>query len=157
MKNGFQDDSAERTERVEDAAGLAQVEAECFSHPLDEARILSLLRDPTVRFFAVRFDGEIVGSLWLQTVLDEGYIGNVAVRPAWRRRGIADCLLASAGRFAREQNLAFLTLEVRASNDPAIALYEKHGYSRVGRRPGYYSEPKEDAILMTNYLNQETL
>ena len=93
----------------------------------------------------------------MQTVLDEGYIGNVAVRPAFRRRGIADALLDALETLGRERELSFLTLEVRAGNAPAIALYEKNGYAQTGRRPGYYDHPKEDAILMTYYLKQEKL
>ena len=56
---------------------------------------------------------------------------------------------------AQEKQLSFLTLEVRASNLPAVSLYEKHGYTRVGVRPAYYRDPREDAILMTKYLKQE--
>ena len=82
-------------------------------------------------------------------MLDEGYIGNVAVRPAFRRRGVADALLDALDTRASERGLAFLTLEVRAGDEPAIALYRKHGYLRVGLRPGYYADPREDAILMT--------
>ena len=89
--------------------------------------------------------------------MDEGYIGNVAVRPAYRRRGIADALLQGLEKLGRERELSFLTLEVRAGNAPAIALYEKNGYARVGRRPGYYDHPKEDAILMTYDIEQEKL
>ena len=90
-------------------------------------------------------------------LLDEGYIGNVAVRPAYRRRGIAGALLQALETLGREKALSFLTLEVRAGNAPAIALYEKNGYACVGRRPDYYDHPREDAILMTKYLKQEKL
>ena len=81
-------------------------------------------------------------------MLDEGYSKNVAVAANGRRQGIADELIAAVGRFGQAK-LAFLTLEVRASNAPAIALYMKHGFAQVGRRRGYYDDPKEDAILMT--------
>ena len=84
-------------------------------------------------------------------MLDEGYIGNVGVRREFRRRGAADRLLEALDRCAAELGLSFLTLEVRAGNAPAISLYEKHGYVRVGLRPAYYSNPKEDAVLMTKY------
>ena len=138
-----------------DVAQLAEIEQECFSHPLEEKQIAALLRDENTCFLLARRDDIITGSLWVQTVLDEGYIGNVAVRPAYRRCGIADALLRELSALAQEKQLAFLTLEVRAGNVPAIALYEKNGYIRVGQRPGYYSDPKEDAVLMTNYLKQE--
>jgi ribosomal-protein-alanine N-acetyltransferase len=140
-----------------EAGQLAGIERECFAHPLEETQIRSLLGDEKNIFLAAREGGLLTGSVWVQTVLDEGYIGNVAVRPAFRRRGIADALLRALATIGRERGLAFLTLEVRAGNAPAIALYEKNGYVRVGRRPGYYDHPKEDAILMTFYYKQEKL
>ena len=141
------------------AAELAAIERDCFTHPMTEPQVSSMLQQKTSCFFAAREGGsrQIVGSLWLQTVLDEGYIGNVAVLPAWRRRGIGDALLDRAECFARERTLAFLTLEVRAANTPAIALYEKHGFRRVGLRRGYYSDPKEDALLMTKEFERNQL
>ena len=132
-----------------DAAALTAVEEACFSRPLNETQISSLLRGENTVFLAVWEGERIVGSVWLQTVLDEGYIGNVAVLPAFRRQGIADALLSALDDLAEERGLRFLTLEVRAGNRPARCLYEKHGYLPAGFRPGYYSAPKEDAVLMT--------
>ena len=130
--------------------GLVLIEQECFTHPLEKKQLRFLLQDCRSLFFCAYEDGDTpVGSVWLQAVLDEGYIGNVAVRPAFRRRGIADALLDRLDIFAREKKLSFLTLEVREGNIPAIALYEKHGYTPVGRRPAYYHDPREDAVLMT--------
>jgi len=140
-----------------EAGQLAGIERECFAHPLEETQIRSLLGDGKNIFLAAREGGLLTGSVWVQTVLDEGYIGNVAVRPAFRRRGLADALLNALHGLGRERGLSFLTLEVRAGNAPAIALYEKNGYTRVGRRPGYYDHPKEDAILMTYLIEQEKL
>ena len=140
-----------------EAGQLAEIDRECFTHPLEKKQIRSLLTDGRTFFLAAREGGLLTGSVWVQTVLDEGYIGNVAVRPAYRRRGIADALLHELERLGRERGLSFLTLEVRAGNAPAIALYEKNGYARVGRRPGYYDHPKEDAILMTYNIEQEKL
>ena len=82
-------------------------------------------------------------------VLDEGDIGNVAVAPEFRRQGVADALLEALCARAAALDLAFLTLEVRASNAPAIALYRKHGFQAVGQRRNYYQKPDEDALLMT--------
>lgn len=93
-------------------------------------------------------DGSLLGYAVLSVVLDEGNLDNIAVAPGTRRRGVADALLSVLTGFGRE-NLALLTLEVRASNAPAIALYKKHGFAAVGRRKNYYSAPREDAVLMT--------
>ena len=84
---------------------------------------------------------KVAGYAGLQAVLDEGYITNVAVRPDCRRQGIAGKLL--------QVFLAFLSLEVRASNYDAIALYGSRGFRSVGRRKNYYEHPREDAIIMT--------
>ena len=138
-----------------EAGQLAEIERECFAQPLVENQIISLLLGGRTVFLAAREGELLTGSVWVQTVLDEGYIGNVAVRPAFRRRGLADALLQALHALGREKELAFLTLEVRAGNAPAIALYEKNGYVRVGRRPGYYDHPKEDAILMTFNYKQD--
>ena len=128
---------------------IASVERECFSTPWTEAMLEEELFNPMASFIvAQRNDGAVLGYAGLHVVLDEGYIDNVAVDPAWRRQGIADALIGAFVRFG-EANLAFLTLEVRASNAPAIALYEKYGFYEVGRRKNYYDDPKEDAVLMT--------
>ena len=128
---------------------IADVERACFSHPWTEEMLQQeLWNEAAVIIVALREDGVVLGYAGLQTVLDEGYINNVAVAANVRRQGIADELIAAFVRFGQAK-LAFLTLEVRASNTPAIALYMKHGFAQVGRRRGYYDDPKEDAILMT--------
>ncbi|MCR5138019.1 MAG: ribosomal protein S18-alanine N-acetyltransferase [Oscillospiraceae bacterium] len=133
----------------EDLKRLCEIEQACFAHPLTEEQLRSLAGNGTVLLVTARADRRIAGYVWAQTVLDEGYIGNVAVLPAFRRMGIADGLMQALAGAARERGLSFLTLEVRASNLPAIALYEKNGYVPAGRRRNYYADPKEDAILMT--------
>ena len=99
---------------------------------------------------------QVVGYAGLQVVLDEGYITNVAVRPECRRQGIASKLLQVFLDFAEANQLAFLTLEVRASNYDAIALYGTRGFRSVGRRKNYYEHPKEDAIIMTKEFDHGT-
>ena len=100
-------------------------------------------------------DGALLGYAVLSTVLDEGNLDNIAVAPDCRRRGVADVLLSALTAFGRAR-LACLMLEVRASNAPAIALYEKHGFRAVGRRKNYYDAPREDAILMTLKFGPDT-
>lgn len=128
---------------------IAAIEASCFSHPWTEGMLQEeLWNESAVIIVAEGEDGTVLGYGGLQVVLDEGYINNVAVAPAYRRQGVADELLAAFVRFGQAR-LAFLTLEVRASNSPAIALYAKHGFGEAGRRKHYYDDPTEDAILMT--------
>ena len=106
--------------------------------------------------FLVALDDQdhVVGYAGLQAVLDEGYITNVAVRPDCRKQGVAGKLLQVFLDFAQANHLAFLTLEVRASNYPAIALYGSRGFRGVGRRKNYYEHPREDAIIMTREFEQ---
>lgn len=85
-------------------------------------------------------------------ILDEGFIANLAVHPAYRRQGHRPSLLREAQEYAEAHDLARLTLEVRASNVPAIALYEGMGFTRDGIRPGFYDSPKEDAAIYSYYL-----
>lgn len=130
-------------------SAVAAMERECFSAPWSEDMLAEeLYHDNASYIVAEAEDGTVLGYAGLQAVLDEGYITNVAVAPAFRRQGVADALVAAFCRFGKAK-LAFLTLEVRASNAAAIALYEKHGFSPVGRRKNYYDHPTEDAVLMT--------
>ena len=92
--------------------------------------------------------GETVGHICLETVLDEGILTSVAVKEKYRNKGIAKKLMDSFIDEAKNRNIAFINLEVRASNAPAIALYEKYGFEKVGTRKNYYSKPTEDALLM---------
>ena len=129
---------------------VAEIEQICFSDPWSR-RMLSehLENECAATLVALGEDGTIVGYAGLLVVLDEGYITNVAVRPEYRRQGIAGELLAVFRRFAESNNMAFLTLEVRDSNASARALYTKHGFAEVGVRKNYYDHPKENAIIMT--------
>ena len=128
---------------------LAELEKQCFHAPWSENMLREELGGGI--FLVAEQDGQVQGYVGCQTVLDEGYITNVAVFPDCRRRGIAEALLHELLRRAEEKGLAFVTLEVRASNAPAIALYEKLGFAPVGVRKNYYSAPVEDGVLMTKY------
>ncbi len=129
---------------------IVELERVCFSDPWSRNMLAEEL-DNALSAFLVALDagGKVVGYAGLQVVLDEGYILNVAVSPECRRQGIAGKLLQVFLDFAQGNRLAFLTLEVRASNYAAIALYGSRGFRGVGRRKNYYEHPKEDAILMT--------
>lgn len=143
--------------RIDDttAAQLAQIEEierQCFSCPWTLDQLRSQLSDDRHVFLAaVAENGAVLGYVGMMFVLDEGYISNVAVAPAYRRQGVADALISALMMRAEELGLAFVTLEVRAGNEPAKALYAKHGFVPVGRRKNYYDLPKEDAILMTRF------
>ncbi len=128
---------------------IAALEKMCFSMPWSEHMLEEVLYDPQASFI-VADDGEgnVLGYAGLHAILDEGYIDNIAVHPDARRHGVASALLDVFCRFA-QAHLAFLTLEVRASNQAAIALYSLFGFSRAGLRKNYYENPREDAVIMT--------
>lgn len=135
---------------------VAELERICFSTPWSRNMLAEEL-DNALSAFLVALDdgGRVVGYAGLQVVLDEGYITNVAVRPECRRQGVAGKLLQVFLDFARGNRLAFLTLEVRASNYDAIALYGSRGFRSAGRRKNYYEHPREDAIIMTKEFDTD--
>ncbi len=129
---------------------VAELERICFSTPWSRNMLAEELENALSAFLVALDDGDnVVGYAGLQVILDEGSITNVAVRPDCRRQGIAGKLLQVFLDFAQGNHLAFLTLEVRASNYDAIALYGSRGFREAGRRKNYYEHPREDAIIMT--------
>ena len=129
---------------------VAELERICFTTPWSRNMLAEELENGLSAFLVALDDGDnVVGYAGLQVILDEGSITNVAVRPDCRRQGIAGKLLQVFLDFAQGNHLAFLTLEVRASNYDAIALYGSRGFREAGRRKNYYEHPREDAIIMT--------
>lgn len=131
---------------------LVELEHQCFSIPWTRAQLAAELPDGHHEFLVAEAGDTVIGYVGMMYVLDEGYISNVAVSPDHRRQGIASTLIEALLHRAEELQLSFVTLEVRESNAPAIALYGRFGFTPVGRRKGYYDAPKEDAILMTRLL-----
>jgi len=130
-----------------DVAAVAALEALCFSLPRDAGAIGRALGD-----FTVAVSGDtLLGYGDFLSVLDEGYIGNVAVSADHRRKGIGAAILDELIRQGKEKELAFLTLEVRQSNAAAQELYLSRGFDVVGERKNVYERPRENALLMTYY------
>ena len=134
---------------------ILELERACFSTPWTETMLSDALFDPQASFIVAQDEeGNVAGYAGLHVIVDEGYIDNVVVEPDARRHGVASALLDVFCRFGAA-NLAFLTLEVRSSNAPAISLYEKFGFFRAGLRKGYYQHPREDAVIMTREFPHE--
>ncbi len=136
-------------ERVEarHLADIAEIEQLCFAFPWSENSLAMLTRAGAVGFSAV-CDGRVAAYGGMICVLDEGQITNVATHPEHRRKGYAKEVMLALIGYARSEGLSSVTLEVRASNAAAIAMYEGLGFYRVGERKNFYRRPVEAAILM---------
>ena len=129
-------------------AQVAALEAICFADPWSEKSVASELTNP-LSLWLVAMDGErLAGYVGSQSVLGESDMMNVAVHPDYRRKGIAEALCNVLIEALKKKENHCLTLEVRASNEPAKALYEKLGFVQVGLRKNYYRNPKEDACIL---------
>lgn len=131
---------------------VAQLEKNCFVHPWSRQSLENELANENSLFLTAIDDNRVVGYIGMNVVIDEGYIFNVAVDENYRKRGIGSALISELVTFGKKNNLCFLTLEVRESNENARSLYSKFGFIKVGERKDYYKEPIENAVLMTKYF-----
>lgn len=129
-------------------AQVAGLEKLCFSDPWSENSIASELCNPLSMWLVAETDGIVVGYVGSQTVMSETDMMNIAVHPDCRRQGIAAALVNALVASLQDMGSHSLTLEVRASNAPARALYDMLGFQQVGLRRNYYHNPKEDALIL---------
>lgn len=134
---------------------LAALEQQCFSQPWSRAGLATELKEPTACFLAAECEGKTVGYAGMHCVLEEAYVTNVAVDPAYRRRGIGRLLMDALQQEAQKQGAAFLSLEVRASNTAALDLYRGSGFQAVGVRKGMYEQPREDGWILTKTFSEQ--
>ena len=127
---------------------VAELEKICFSDPWSEKSVASELYNSLSCWLVAEENGVVTGYVGSQTVIDESDMMNVAVHPDHRRKGIAEALVVELVEALKKRESHCLTLEVRASNEPAKALYEKLGFAQVGLRKNYYRNPKEDALIL---------
>lgn len=132
---------------------LTELEKECFSSPWSYEGIASELKNPLSVFLVAEFFGEVAGYVSMNAVSYEGFINNLAVKEKYRRRGVAAALLNALVHCAQMREMTMLTLEVRPSNTPAIALYEKFGFVREGERKNFYTNPTENGLIMTKHMD----
>lgn len=132
--------------------GVCALENACFVHPWSRQSLQESLENDNALFLAATENGEVIGYIGMSYVLDEGYLYNVAVAPHYRRRGVGSALIRTLVTWCKKENFAFLTLEVRQGNAAARSLYEAFGFVKVGERKNYYTEPTENAVLMTLYF-----
>jgi ribosomal-protein-alanine N-acetyltransferase len=130
--------------------GILALDAVCFNRPWTRADYERELADPARCFlYAARIaEGRIVAYCSFWRIFDEAHINNFAVHPDNRRQGLGRALLAHVMREAAARGAPRATLEVRASNTAAIAMYEAGGFLRTGLRRAYYTHPVEDALIL---------
>lgn len=148
VKKGFFDETVVMKADKTKASHIAELEKECFSLPWSKKTITEAMENGTT-FFTAQKGEKTVGYIGVSIILDEGYITNIAVTKKERKKGIGTALLERVFAEARDNNLSFISLEVRESNKKAISLYEKFGFKKEGKRKNFYDNPKEDALILT--------
>ncbi|MBQ2765958.1 MAG: ribosomal protein S18-alanine N-acetyltransferase [Clostridia bacterium] len=138
-----------RDAKREDIPALCALEKECFSLPWSEAGFAEFFDNDCAHALVAEADGEICGYVGMYLILGEGEITNLAVSGKYRRCGAATALL---DRLFNTEGLCRVLLDVRVSNTAARALYEKCGFKVDGIRRGFYSKPREDALLMSREI-----
>lgn len=134
-----------------DLDDMAALEQRCFVDPWSRAALQEDMESPVCTYIVAESGGRVVGYVGFWAILDEGNINNVAVSPEARRQHIGSALIRETLRAGADMGVVNYTLEVRASNQAAIGLYEKFGFEQVGVRPHYYEAGDEDAVIMWRY------
>ena len=134
---------------IEDAEDIAALEVVCFADPWSKESLeYELGENPRAVYIVAEHEGQVVGYVGVWGIVDEGHITNVAVSPDYRRRNIGSVLIYHMLKATIQAGLVRHTLEVRAGNTAAQALYRKFGFEEAGVRKGYYQDNGEDAIIM---------
>ncbi len=139
------------------AEALAALHAQADDTPWPAAEIADLIAAPGVLALAAMIEADLAGFILCRIAADEAEVLTIATTPALRRRGVASRLLAAAQSALRAAGAGALFLEVAEDNPAALALYQRHGFAPVGRRPGYYARaggPAAAARIMRRDLNR---
>ena len=140
----------------EDTDDIWELEKICFPTPWSREDFSKDIGENILATYMVAVaDNKLVAYAGIWVVVDEGHVTNVGVHPDYRNEGIATMLFMELIAAAREKGASRFTLEVRPSNDSAIALYEKFGFITVGYRKEYYADNKEDALIMWLYEEED--
>ena len=140
----MQTEDLEQVLAIEKAAFSDAWPVECFAQEFDHSAYVAVVGE------------EICGYICAWQVLDECSITNIAVKPAYRGQGLGKYMFGELDKLMQDLGVSYYYLEVRASNQPAIALYDKLGFAPVGVRKAYYSNPVEDAVVMAWQKNADT-
>lgn len=137
------------TMKSKDIEEVLEIEKHSFKTPWSrESFITEIEKNDLAQYIVAKIDSKITGYAGMWFILDEAHITNIAVHPDYRGRGIGDKLVKRIIEIVKDNGLNSITLEVRDSNQEAIYLYEKNGFTREGLRRGYYSDTNDDALIM---------
>ncbi|WP_243139980.1 ribosomal protein S18-alanine N-acetyltransferase [Romboutsia faecis] len=140
--------------KVDDIDGVFEVEKSCFEDYWSKDSFKKELSNNLAKYLVAKVDGKIAGYVGIWFVVDEGHITNVAVHEDYRGKKIGDKLINELVQVCKDNKIVSMTLEVRASNKIAQNLYRKYGFKMAGIRKEYYSNNKEDAIIMWNDIKE---
>lgn len=133
----------------EDIDGVLQVEHDCFTVPWSRTAFEAEVNDNQLaRYLVVETAGRLIGYAGMWMILDEAHVTNIAIIAGYRRQGLGERLLLELMDLAKQLGAGSMTLEVRPSNTAAQKLYRKLGFEKRGIRRQYYSDTKEDALIM---------
>lgn len=136
----------------QDLDAIMKIENEVFSMPWSRKSYESELRNQWAHYLLCDYEGDVAAYCGMWVVFDEAHITNIAVGKAFQKMGLGRALLMEMEKIARQKKAQFIGLEVRPSNQAALALYGSMGFVETGRRKGYYQDNQEDALLMTKFL-----
>ena len=135
---------------LDDLDAIMEIEHDAFAIPWSRRSFTEeLTRNTCARFLVIEHEGEIAGYGGMWFVVDEAHVTNIAIRADLRGQGLGKKLLEDMLQLAADSGMAFMTLEVRRSNERAQRLYRSHGFVDVGYRKRYYEDNHEDALIMT--------
>lgn len=145
---------------IADIDPILDIERHSFRQPWNRISFLGELDCKQASGYIVKISEDqgkeqVIAYLFLRLLAEELHILRIAVRPKWRCQGVASWLLDKCFELGFEKGAKLVFLEVRSSNESAIALYRKQGFTVVGRRPNYYSDSREDALVLIKYLKED--
>jgi ribosomal-protein-alanine N-acetyltransferase len=139
-----------RRMQLEDIPAVHTIDVLSFSMPWPERSYqFEINENPVARAWVAEKDGRVAAMLVLWLIVDEAHVATIATHPDYRRQGIGEQILIAALTAALAEGARRAFLEVREGNQAAQAMYRKYGFEVTGRRPKYYKDNSEDALLMT--------
>ena len=142
--------------RYEDIDRVVEIENECFSEPWSRNAFEESVDSKFNRIYCLKKADVLLGFVGWAWSFDEAEINNVAIDEAYRGNGYGSIMLENAIEYLAEFRIKTIYLEVRAWNKPAISLYSKFGFEKIGIRKNFYRFPTEDAVVMKKVLSEKT-